>query len=83
MESLAVTRLPEDPDWTYEVKLDGYRAQVIQAERLRLLSRRGKDLSGQFSETYPALRSSLPAGTVVDRELVALEPQGYRWPTVY
>ena len=25
MECLAVTKLPEGPDWTYEIKLDGYR----------------------------------------------------------
>jgi heme/copper-type cytochrome/quinol oxidase subunit 1 len=26
MESALVSKLPEGPDWTYEVKLDGYRA---------------------------------------------------------
>lgn len=62
---------------TYEVKLDGYRAQVIQTERLRLLSRRGTDLSRQFSETCNALRSAFPANTIVDGELVALDSQGH------
>jgi len=33
MELLAVTRLPEGPEWSYEVKLDGYRAQAIQGAR--------------------------------------------------
>src|ERR1700744_105979 len=55
MELLAVTRLPEGPEWTYEVKLDGYRAQAIHGARLRLLSRRGNDFSAQFRETTRAL----------------------------
>lgn len=50
MELLAVNRLPEGPEWSYEVKLDGYRAQAIHGARLRLLSRRGKDFSSQLPE---------------------------------
>ena len=76
MELLSVTRLPEGPDWSYEVKLDGYRAQAIHGSRLRLLSRRGKDFSAQFRETYRALVSAVPLGSVIDGELVALDPQG-------
>jgi bifunctional non-homologous end joining protein LigD len=29
MECLAAKRLPEGPEWVYELKLDGYRAQAI------------------------------------------------------
>jgi ATP-dependent DNA ligase len=76
MELLAVTRLPEGPDWSYEVKLDGYRAQAIQGARLRLLSRRGKDFSSQFRETYRALATAVPTGSIIDGELVALDNQG-------
>jgi ATP-dependent DNA ligase len=76
MELLAVTRLPEGPEWTFEVKLNGYRAQVIHGARLRLLSRRGKDFSSQFRETHRALASAIPAGSTVDGELVALDAQG-------
>ena len=71
-----MTRLPEGPDWSYEVKLDGYRAQAIHGVRLRLLSRRGKDFSSQFAETYRALTQAVPAESVVDGELVALDAQG-------
>src|SRR5580698_8467104 len=76
MELLAVTRLPEGPEWGYEVKLDGYRAQAIHGSRLRLLSRRGKDFSSQFRETYRALASAVAADSIVDGELVALDAQG-------
>ena len=76
MELLSVTRLPEGPEWSYEVKLDGYRAQAIHGARLRLLSRRGKDFTSQFAETYRALASAVPAGSIIDGELVALDAQG-------
>ena len=76
MECLAASRLPEGPEWAYEVKLDGYRAQVITGARMRLLSRRGKDFSAQFPETYRALGSAIPPGSIVDGELVALDAQG-------
>jgi ATP-dependent DNA ligase len=76
MELLAVARLPEGAEWAYEVKLDGYRAQAIHGARMRLLSRRGKDFSSQFRETCRALASAIPAGSIVDGELVALDNQG-------
>jgi DNA ligase D-like protein (predicted ligase) len=76
MELLAVTRLPEGSDWSYEVKLDGYRAQAIQGTRFRLLSRRGNDFSAQFLKTARALASAVPAGSVIDGELAAIDDQG-------
>jgi bifunctional non-homologous end joining protein LigD len=76
MELLSVTRLPKGPEWSYEVKLDGYRAQAINGVRLRLLSRRGKDFSSQFADTHRALIPAVPAGSIIDGELVALDAQG-------
>ena len=49
MECLLVSSLPEGPEWTYEIKLDGYRAQALcDREHTRLLSRNGKDLGQRF-----------------------------------
>jgi ATP-dependent DNA ligase len=31
MECLPVTKIPEGPEWTYEIKLDGYRLEVVRA----------------------------------------------------
>jgi bifunctional non-homologous end joining protein LigD len=31
MQSLAVAKLPEGPNWEYEIKFDGYRALGIKA----------------------------------------------------
>jgi ATP-dependent DNA ligase len=30
-DCLPVSRLPEGPEWTYEIKLDGYRLEVVQS----------------------------------------------------
>lgn len=72
-----VSTLPEGPDWSYEVKLDGYRAQVLsQGDKTQLLSRNGKDLGDRFPTVLTALRYAIPSGSVVDGELVALDSAG-------
>jgi len=45
MLSLAVTKLPEGPPWSYELKFDGYRAIGAKAAgQVRLFSRNAKEL---------------------------------------
>jgi ATP-dependent DNA ligase len=65
MECALVSKLPEGPDWTYEVKLDGYRAIGVRTSR--------------DTKRYPyipeALGDLLP-DTVVDGEVVALDDFG-------
>jgi hypothetical protein len=34
MECLPVPRVPEGAEWTYEIKLDGYRLEVVRSGRL-------------------------------------------------
>ena len=34
MECLAVPKLPNGPQWFYEIKLDGYRAEAKPQERV-------------------------------------------------
>ena len=76
MECKPVERLPEGEGWTYEVKLDGYRAQAIrEADTVRLLSRNAKSLTDQFPGPVRDLQA-LPPGTVVDGEIVAVDEQG-------
>ncbi|HJY86204.1 MAG TPA: hypothetical protein VKE24_05145 [Candidatus Acidoferrales bacterium] len=73
MECLAVTKLPDGPQWVYEIKLDGYRAVAIKSEgKLNLFSRRHKSFSRQYPLVHQAL-DELPENTVVDGEIIALD----------
>ena len=67
-------KLPEGAQWHYE--LDGYRAIAFKsAGKVHLRSRNGKD----FTARYPAIASALstmPDDTVIDGEVVALDPTG-------
>jgi bifunctional non-homologous end joining protein LigD len=56
-----VHRCEEGPDWTYEVKLDGYRAIGVKTSRDTILySRNGKDFNKRFPQIAKAL-GNLPA----------------------
>ncbi len=76
MECALVPKLPEGPQWTYEVKLDGYRSIGVRTSRETILySRNGKN----FNKRYPYIvegLADLPADTVVDGEVVALDDSG-------
>ncbi|MFF1529083.1 DNA ligase [Cellulomonas sp. NPDC058312] len=65
-------RLPDGPEWRYEVKWDGVRVLAdTRGERLRLLGRNGADAAAAYPE-LDALADVLPPGTVVDGEVVAM-----------
>ena len=69
-------RLPEGPNYTYELKLDGYRALAIKTGgRVRLRSRNDNDFNGRYPAIVNAL-SALPDETVIDGEVVALDENG-------
>jgi bifunctional non-homologous end joining protein LigD len=76
MECLPVEKIPEGDNWTYELKLDGYRLQAVKAGgKVILYSRRGIDLTKRFEYVAKAL-AGLPDDTVIDGELVALDEKG-------
>jgi len=73
---LPTQKLPEGPDWLYEVKLDGYRILGIKSRgTVQLRSRRDNDFTAQYPLIAAALRA-LPDDTVVDGEVVALDNEG-------
>lgn len=63
--------LPRGPGWSFEVKWDGFRALVSTQEGLRVSSRRGWDMT----HAVPGL-AELPAGLVLDGELIAFNEEG-------
>jgi DNA ligase D-like protein (predicted ligase) len=76
MLALAVKELPTGPEWSYELKLDGYRALGLKSEgHARLYSRNGKDFSVRFPSVTRALEA-LPDETLIDGEVVAVDESG-------
>ncbi|MGW3353292.1 ATP-dependent DNA ligase [Nonomuraea rubra] len=78
MLARSVDALPPgcDGPWCYEPKLDGFRAlAIINSDRgVQLQSRRGARLNEVFPEVMWAVFDHLPAGTMLDGEIV-------RWNT--
>jgi ATP-dependent DNA ligase len=66
-----VKRVPTGRGWLYEPKFDGYRGIVARESSGRVLvrSRNDKDL-GRFFPELIRLAEMLPAGTVIDGEIV-------------
>ncbi len=55
----------------YEPKWDGYRLVIVRtASGTRLWSKQGRDLTDRFPDVAAAARAQVPAGTVVDGEVV-------------
>jgi ATP-dependent DNA ligase len=76
MECLPVTKMPDGPEWTYEIKLDGFRLEAVKTSgETTLYSRRGNIMKRKFPYIATALKD-LPDASVIDGELVALDAQG-------
>src|SRR6185437_8712561 len=69
-------KLPEGLHWTYEIKLDGYRALAFKkAGKVHLRSRNDNDFNARYPGIVQAL-APLPNDTLVDGEVVALDDDG-------
>lgn len=64
--------LPETGALSAEPKFDGWRAVGFHARRGQLQSRQQRSLTRMFPDITAAVTEQLPAGTVVDGELVAM-----------
>jgi DNA ligase D-like protein (predicted ligase) len=71
-----VSSLPEGPHWSYEAKLDGYRALAIRSNgKVLLRSRNNKDFNSKYPGIVTAL-GAMPNETIIDGEVVALDESG-------
>jgi ATP-dependent DNA ligase len=76
MECLPVKQLPQGKEWSYEIKLDGFRLEAVKKNgETTVYSRRGNILNRKFHYIATALQK-LPDNTVLDGELVALDDDG-------
>src|SRR5256714_15272121 len=66
-----------DPDWIYELKMDGFRAlAIVEHGRAQLLSRNGHPFAS-FSALAESISDSLPnARAVIDGEICSLDRRG-------
>jgi bifunctional non-homologous end joining protein LigD len=77
MAALSVAALPDGPEWSYELKLDGYRALIIKdGMSIRVRSRNNKDLMPMYPAVAAAGRRLQVEQVVVDGEIVAIDKQG-------
>jgi bifunctional non-homologous end joining protein LigD len=76
MQCKPVSALPDDAQWSFEIKFDGYRAVAVKSgKQIRLFSRNEKLLGESFPDIIDAL-AALPGDFVLDGEVVALDSQG-------
>jgi bifunctional non-homologous end joining protein LigD len=74
-------RVPVGSEWIHEIKYDGYRMLVIRNhDRVRLISRGGRDWADRFSLIVPAAPELPEMRFVIDGEVVILnEDWWYRY----
>jgi len=67
----------DDPDWIYELKMDGFRAlAIVEHGRAQLLSRNGHPFAS-FSALAESISDSLPnVRAVIDGEICSLDRRG-------
>ncbi|MGR9270785.1 non-homologous end-joining DNA ligase (plasmid) [Rhizobium leguminosarum] len=68
---------PKGNEWSWELKLDGYRLAVhIEPQGIRVLTRGGHDWTHRFPAIVEAARGLGPATMIIDGEAVVLDEEG-------
>jgi bifunctional non-homologous end joining protein LigD len=76
MQCKAVTKLPDEADWTFEIKFDGYRCLAVKnGAKVTLFSRNENKLNARFPNVAEAI-ADLPGDFTLDGEIVALDDEG-------
>ncbi|HEV7285661.1 MAG TPA: non-homologous end-joining DNA ligase, partial [Kaistia sp.] len=64
-------------NWLFEMKFDGYRAQVaISGSKVVVYTRNGHDWTRQFKVILPPLQALTKGSALIDGEIVAIDSQG-------
>lgn len=69
--------IPIGGDWLFEMKFDGYRAQVaISGSDVVVYTRNGHDWTRQFRVIVPPLQGLTQGSALIDGEIVAIDAHG-------
>jgi bifunctional non-homologous end joining protein LigD len=69
--------IPKGSDWLFEMKFDGYRAQIaISGKDVRVYTRNGHDWTEQFKVILEPLRHLTKGSLLLDGEIVAIDKLG-------
>lgn len=69
--------IPTGDDWLFEMKFDGYRAQIaISGSEVRVYTRNGHDWTEQFKVVLDPLRKLTKGSVLLDGEIVAIDKAG-------
>lgn len=69
--------IPVGGEWLFEIKFDGYRAQIaITGSDVRVYTRNGHDWTEQFKTILAPLRSLTKGSALLDGEIVAIDKTG-------
>jgi len=72
-----VARPPSGPEWSWDIKWDGYRIAVHrEPDRVRIITRGGHDWTHRFPGIEAAALATGPATFILDGEAVMLDEQG-------
>lgn len=72
----ALETLGDPGDWLAEWKWDGIRGEIIQRNGQLFVWSRGEELMTERFPEYAPLQHLLPAGIVLDGEIICLSPSG-------
>ena len=68
---------PEEGEWSYELKFDGFRALALKnGDSVQLFSLNAKDFNGRFPEVVEAIADLPDDQLAIDGEIVALDDEG-------
>ena len=75
--ALLKAKPPKGPDWSYEIKWDGYRLAIhIEPSGVRIVTRGGHDWTHRFPAIADAAKEFKPMTMILDGEAVVLDEQG-------